>query len=244
MKSQSTRLTTILAAAALGAAAMYVLDPDKGRRRRAVGRDKVRSLVGEARSFANAAARDANHRLQGVRARVQRRFRPEGTPDDLMLIERVRARIGRVVSHPHAIQVGANRGVVMLSGPILAHEVEPLLAEARSVPGVDAVEDHLAAHEHADSIPSLQGGGPPRTAPERWSPAVRAAALVAGTFLAIYGSKNRSPSGVLLAAVGAGLAARGATNMPIDELADLMAADKHLPIVSPEHLPAPRNEQL
>ena len=44
MRTGSTRLTTVIAAIALGAASMYVFDPDKGRRRRAMGRDKVRQL--------------------------------------------------------------------------------------------------------------------------------------------------------------------------------------------------------
>ena len=80
----------------------------------------------------------------------------------MQLIERVRARLGRLVSHPHAIQVGARRGHVTLSGPILEREVEPLLTAVRNVWGVSDVEDRLVAYERAENIPSLQGGVEPR----------------------------------------------------------------------------------
>jgi len=211
--------TTVLSAAALGAAAMYLFDPDKGRRRRALGRDKIRSVVGDARNFVNVAARDANYRWRGVRALARRRFRREHAPDDLMLIERVRARMGRVVSHPHAIQVGANDGRVTLSGPILAREVEPLLDTVRSVWGVQSVDDHLVAHETPEHIPSLQGGTEreqrAEIRQENWAPSLRMAAIVGGTLLAVCAMRNRSLSGIMLTAIGVGLAARGATNVPL-----------------------------
>jgi hypothetical protein len=219
MRTGSTRWTTVIAAFALGAASMYVLDPDKGRRRRALGRDKVRRFVGNARTFATAAARDANHRLRGVRARFQRRLRREGIPDDLMLIERVRAQLGRGISHPHALQVGSNRGTVVLSGPILAHEVTALLAQVRAVPGVTRVEDHLAVYESAASIPSLQGQGAVRDGSHRWTPATRGAALVGGTVLALYGAQKRTAHGLVLTMIGALLAARGAARESLDDLA-------------------------
>jgi hypothetical protein len=209
-----TSLTTLLAAAALGAAAMYVLDPDKGRRRRAIGRDKLRSAVGNARRFVNVAARDAGARFRGMRALARRPRTP--LPDDLQLIERVRARIGRVVSHPHSIQVGAHHGQVMLSGHVLASEVGPLLDTVRAVWGVEEVEEHLVVHESADHVPSLQGGVPrgirPDVLEERWPPAGQLAAVAGGGLLALYGLRNRSLAGCLLAAIGAAMAVRGSAS--------------------------------
>jgi osmotically-inducible protein OsmY len=104
------------------------------------------------------AARDASHRWQGVRAEARRRHFRDAPPDDLRLIERVRAKLGRLVRHPHAVQVGANRGVVVLSGPILAAEVGELLEAVRAVPGVTAIEDHLAVYESGSGVSSLQDG--------------------------------------------------------------------------------------
>jgi len=159
MPRQSTsNWLAIVAAAVLGAAAMFMLDPDKGKRRRALARDKIGRAIKDGRHALVGAARDAGHRWQGVRAEARRRRLREGLPDDLQLIERVRAKLGRVVRHPHAIQVGANRGIVVLSGPILASEVGALLETTREVPGVTAIEDHLAVYQTSEHVSSLQDG--------------------------------------------------------------------------------------
>ena len=173
--------------AVLGAAAMYALDPDRGRRRRAIARDQVRRLVADVGEFAATAARDASHRTQGLRARALRTFRHRQTPDDLVVIERVRSRLGRVASHPHAIQVGARDGRVTLSGAILAAEAPNVLRAARSVRGVRDVDDHLAIHESAESVPALQGGAADSLAGMRWSQSLRAAAILGGALLVVCG---------------------------------------------------------
>ena len=61
----------------------------------------------------------------------------------------MRSRIGRVVSHPHAIRVTARAGRVTLRGPILAEEVDELLACVSAVQGVTGVENWLEVHERA-----------------------------------------------------------------------------------------------
>src|SRR3954470_6062715 len=115
-------LVSIVGSIALGAIAMYAFDPDKGRRRRALARDKAYSLLLDTRHAAGATKRDVAHRLEGLQARARRLWTTHPSDDDLQLIERVRARMGRMVSHPHALQVGALRGRVTVSGPVLAHE--------------------------------------------------------------------------------------------------------------------------
>src|SRR4029079_10025035 len=153
--------TKALGALALGAALMYTLDPDKGRRRRAVARDKAYSVLLDAREAVGVTRRDIAHRLDGLRARVDRLVRRRPAPDDLQLIERVRARMGRLVSHPHAIQVGSRAAIFTLSGPILAREAAPLLTSMRNVWGVSEIEDRLVAYEHPENKPRLQGETPP-----------------------------------------------------------------------------------
>src|SRR5688572_23376529 len=151
-KSQRT-LRGFLVSAVLGATAMYMFDPDKGRRRRAIARDKVRRLMADSRDLLTAAARDARLRARGLRAHTLRLFKHKDMPgDDLVLIERVRARMGRVVSHPHAVQIGAHAGRVTLSGPILEREVDALLCAVRAVPGVSEIDDHLVAHQDRKSV--------------------------------------------------------------------------------------------
>lgn len=217
-------LTTFVGGAALGIAAMYMLDPDKGKRRRALVGDKAHALVSDTRQAVGAATRDAAHRIQGLRARARRLLSDTPVPDDLQLIERVRARMGRLVSHPHAIQVGANNGRVTLSGPILAHEVARLLDAIRTVWGVSALDDRLVVHDTAESISSLQGGADPHTAAtppmhDNWTPTTRTAAMLGGAVLCAGGLRDRSLFGLALAGAGIALALRGMTNQPLARLA-------------------------
>ena len=215
-------LTTLIGSAALGAVAMFLLDPDKGKRRRAIARDKALSLIDDSRGAVGVAARDASHRMHGMQARMRRLLRGGAAPDDLQLIERVRARMGRLVSHPHAIQVGANDGRITLSGPILAREAQRLVHAVANVWGVSEVENRLVVHEHPESVSSLQGGvARAQIAHERWAPALRMAALLGGAALALHGMRRRSWSGTALAGAGFALAMRGATNVPLAHLADL-----------------------
>jgi hypothetical protein len=101
--------------------------------------------------------------------------------DDTRLIERVRAALGRVCSHPRAIDVEAIDGEITLRGDVLGSEAEAVLAAVRSVRGVNDVFDDLDKHAGADGVPSsldlLQ---------RRWAPATRTlvgmAAVAAAAF--------------------------------------------------------------
>src|SRR5437868_8967216 len=59
---------SLITGAALGAGLMYVLDPQTGRRRRALARDKMISLGHQAADAGAIAARDITHRAQGLAA--------------------------------------------------------------------------------------------------------------------------------------------------------------------------------
>ena len=141
----------------IGLGLMYILDPDRGRRRRALARDKVsRSAHVTADKF-GATRRDLSQRARGVAARVRGSFSHEDVGDEV-LVERVRAQLGRLVSHPRAIEVSAESGRVTLSGPILRSEVADLINGVESVRGVREVVNALHEHESADNVPALQGG--------------------------------------------------------------------------------------
>jgi hypothetical protein len=219
--------TKVVGSAALGALAMYVMDPDRGRRRRAIARDKARSLFADAGDMLGTAARDVRYRMQGLRARARRLMQRHEVPEDLVLIERVRTKLGRVCSHPHAIQVGANHGRVTLSGPVLAVEAEHLLDAARATWGVREVEDRLVVYPRPDFVSSLQGGVPRRERrlelfQDHWTPSLRVAAMLGGGLLAFAGARRGDVSGVALMALGAALAARGATNVPFSRLTGMI----------------------
>jgi len=224
-ESETNRVwTKVIGAAALGAAAMYVFDPDKGRRRRALARDKVRSLGDKTTDLVEAAKRDVTFRWQGLQAQARRLVRRDEAADDAVLEARVRAKLGRVVSHPHPITVAAHQGCVTLSGPILRGEEQELLHAVRAVAGVYEIDNKLDVHEASENFSSLQGG---RTIPrvrieplqDNWTPALRLAAIVGGSAASVYGLKHRGFTGWVLATIGIGLAARGAANAPIKQLA-------------------------
>lgn len=69
-----SRLNWILRGVALGALAMFLLDPDKGRRRRALARDKMHSTAVRARKRINAKSRDLSNRARGLRAEIDHLF--------------------------------------------------------------------------------------------------------------------------------------------------------------------------
>lgn len=216
--------------AAFGAVAMYFLDPDRGRRRRALYQDKIHSLTVRASDAIDVAMRDFGNRLEGIQARMNRLLSQRNdTPDDQVVVARVRAKLGRVVSHPHAIKVAAQRGHLVLSGPILAHEKSDLLAGVRTVHGVSDVEDKLEAYEQPNGIARLQGRRERARAEflqETWAPAMRGIAVVGGGVLGSYGLMQRKVSGMTLAGVGLILFMRGLSNLPLKRLAGI-GANQH-----------------
>jgi hypothetical protein len=173
-----------------GAGLMLLLDPSRGARRRALVRDKLSRSVHATGEAVGTATRDLRHRAQGVTARLRRRGRDERVDDDVLL-ERVRATMGRHVSHPRAIDATVRAGVVTLAGPILSADTPGLLAAVRRVRGVRDVVNILAEHDDPGSVPALQGGvRHRRSSMLRWVPATRLLTGAGGTAFALYGLRR------------------------------------------------------
>jgi len=211
-------MNRLLVGGALGALAMYFLDPREGRRRRARTRDKMVHAGKRINQAGKVTARDTMHRARGVLATARKLFDHEEVTD-VVLVERVRAELGRVVSHPHAVEVAADHGHVTLSGPILSEEVRPLHRCVRAVLGVRAVSDRLTVYEDAEAehVSSLQGGHPRHGArfeflQENWSPAARLAAGAVGSGLVASSFRARAGMRVLLGVAGGALIARSVSN--------------------------------
>jgi hypothetical protein len=139
-------------------AALTLFDPRRGAARRAQLRDQAlsrgRALASQARRHAIDLGRRAQGAVHEARARLE-----AGAVPDHVLAERVRAQLGRPVSHPGALEVEVHAGCVEVRGPILADEAQDLLARIRRVPGVKDVIDRLELHETPGNVPSLQGPG-------------------------------------------------------------------------------------
>lgn len=62
---------------------------------------------------------------------------------DVALCDRVRRRLGHVVSSPHAIDVAADGGRVVLTGAVAGAERRAVISAVARVPGVEYVDDFL-----------------------------------------------------------------------------------------------------
>jgi osmotically-inducible protein OsmY len=100
-------------------------------------------------------ARDLRHRLRGMVYQAKSRLGDQEVPDDI-LVERVRAQLGRPVSHPRAIEVRVRNGCVILAGPILADEVEELIRQVELIDGVRSIQSELDLHDEPGDLPALQ----------------------------------------------------------------------------------------
>jgi osmotically-inducible protein OsmY len=109
----------------------------------------------------DATSRDIANRTSGTVAAARGRWTDERV-DDRRLLERVPAKLGRACSHPHAIDADVAEGAVTLRGPILANEVENVLATVRSVRGVQNVTNALDTNDSAKAYRRYKAKGASR----------------------------------------------------------------------------------
>lgn len=209
----------VLGGLGLGAGLMYMLDPQGGGRRRALVVDKFLGAGHKIGDAADTTARDFGNKMRGIFSEVGSFFRKDEV-DDLVLSERVRAKLGRLVTHPRAIDVNVDNGIVTLRGNILANEVSGLVSGVGRVRGVVDVKNRLTVHEQAGDVPDLQGSGHRLGSrfelfQYNWSPTMRLLMGAAGGSMTFYGIKRRDLIGALLGTVGTGLLARSITNVDL-----------------------------
>lgn len=219
------RTAAAIAAGALGGAtatAIVVALANPVRRRRA--RDHLTSVAAHTADLLGKARRDAANRLMGAAAARKSAHLTDDLPDDETLVARARTALGRLVSHPHAVDVLAHEGRVILSGPILRREANRFVRAVRRLRGVRDVENRLEIHERPDGVPSLQGARRARNTPEllqeHWTPSLRVGAgllgiaAMASAALGLHRPKVLA-AGVGLGTLGALLLARASFDRPI-----------------------------
>lgn len=204
---------------AFGAGLMYLLDPAQGGRRRALVRDKVTHVAHVVRSGARRAKWDLTNRAHGLGARLHAKPRTQEPVSDEVLAERVRSKLGVFVSHPRAVEVRVDGGVVTLSGLILQREAKAFARYVKCMAGVRQLVDHLERHRKRDHVPSLQGGVARRRRAElfqrTWAPGLQLLAGAAGIGLIGIGiGKRYAP----LAALGAAVLLRASMNVPFGRM--------------------------
>jgi osmotically-inducible protein OsmY len=146
----------LLAGAGVGAGVMFLLDPDRGKRRRALLRDKAIHLSRVGSCTVGKISRDVRNRAVGVVSEIRASLKEGGVPDSV-LVDRVKARLGRYPVHDRSIAVTADNGTITLKGHVLANEVDTLLSAVSAVRGVKNVINELVVHESSEGISSLQG---------------------------------------------------------------------------------------
>lgn len=231
---------------AIGAGLMYLADPQHGKRRRAMAKDKAFRALNKGGDAAGAVARDVTHRASGLAVSAWRRARNVEV-DDTVIAERVRAALGRVVSHPRAIDVMVHNGTVALAGAVLKAEFKNLLRTVERVAGVRKVEQRLDVHEQPGNVPSLQGGaGVRRMTPEllqrKWAPATRFLVGASGAGMAIYGLKRGDGFGSALAMLGGGTVLIAATNKPASEITGVGSGRRAVDVQKTINLNTPLDE--
>ncbi len=226
----------------VGATAFALLEPRRGAdRRRRTARKAVHA--GKAlEQFGRKAVRDLQNRSRGLVTSMRRlSVRDDVTPE--VLVERVRSHLGHLTSHPHAVEVGARDGLIVLRGDVLDSEAGRLVEGVQAVPGVKEVEAVFRRHAHAGSIPRLQGG---RRRPENmrggWAPGTRFVAVTAGSAILAASVKVGRLAGMGLGIAGALLAVRGALNLPLRRLLGIGAERRAVDVRKAIHIDAPRRE--
>jgi uncharacterized membrane protein len=236
------RLLRALSAAGAGAALAYLLDPDRGRRRRAVARDKLASVAARGPQALDVLARDARNRATGVVAELRSALK-RGPVSDEELAARIRSRVSFLSSHPGAIDVRVLDGQVTLSGFVLAAEADRVVARVARMSGVRGVDNRLSVHEQPGEVPALQGqparprGG--QVIRMVWSPTGRVLAGTLGTGLALGGLRLGGLPGIGVLLGGLTLLARAATNLPLRRLTGVGAGRHALDVQKSITIAAP-----
>ena len=145
-KNGAGQAGAMLAAAGIGAAMMYFLDPARGARRRAVATDRAESLIRSGADELERRSVQARDRVTGLVARTRAPIGAE-EPTDVQLAERVRAALGHHSDHMRELETTVQDGIVTLRGTLPSDELREVLRAVRRVRGVRGVHDELNLQE-------------------------------------------------------------------------------------------------
>lgn len=131
--------------AAVGAAGVYLFDPDRGRTRRAKLADQTGAMARKAGNRIRAQGRYQRGVAQGVIHKMGEPFRPEVEIDDATLLQKVKSEaLGRWQGPKHDVVIDVSNGVVTLRGQASATRADELVDLIQSVEGVHTVTDQIS----------------------------------------------------------------------------------------------------
>jgi hypothetical protein len=133
----------LVAGGLAGAGLLLLFDQGAGGRRRGCLRRLDRVLRRRAPGLP-ASGPGAIRRMAGLAGRLERLVRPGArSVEDAALRDRVRRRLGHVVSSACAIAVEADGGRVVLTGDVAGADRRAVISAVARVPGVEYVDDFL-----------------------------------------------------------------------------------------------------
>lgn len=206
MTEQNMEWGKLLGSAAVGALAMYLLDPDRGAPRRAVSGLKLREMgkqTGDAlervvRSIGEGAGHDGRHHAADLAHRAAdsgRELAHRASDSGRELAQRA-TETGRELAQ-RASETG--------------HDIAARAAEAMHTAETRVRSAMHRATEAAEPLVEASRGP--------WSGGTRSAAVVGGGALGLYALASRSPLAIVAGLAGLALLARGASNRPLRSLA-------------------------
>jgi len=133
----------LIAGIVIGSGLMYLLDPRQGNRRRALMRDKARSVASQSSDRAGKVYRHLRNKLEGAVANLTHTLRPEGSVSDRKLYDRIRSTVGRTIPHPHQVDFAVHEGRVTVRGNLKPHEAGQVILAVEQVPGVLRVDNQI-----------------------------------------------------------------------------------------------------
>jgi uncharacterized membrane protein len=229
------RLTSFIGGALAGSSLMYMLDPDKGTRRRAIGRDKIVSAITRSQRAGRSTAADLGNRAKGRWHELLSALSTDLVSPEV-LEARIWAHVGGYVSHPRSVNIRADAdGSVTITGQVLAGEADTLIDAVAAVPGVVRVASRLEERHGPGAIPSLQGGALRRSSMrthdrQYWSPSRRLLVGTLGAALSTYGLAEGKLMGKFLTGTGGTLLLRSVSNMELARFFGFNTGDRLIDI--------------
>jgi hypothetical protein len=136
---------TAVGCCAIGVGMMYLMDPERGRSRRAWLADNVGNWVRNTGQTFYRTGKDLANRATGTSSSAG--GRSVGPMRSEQLLDQVRAEIARVAPDNRQIQVLADvNGSVTLTGNVRAEDADRVIAVVEDVPGVILVINRLNVH--------------------------------------------------------------------------------------------------
>jgi hypothetical protein len=144
-KEGAKKMQLLALAALAGAALAYLFDPESGRRRRAMLRDRSVAFVRRGGRQAEQAGRAVAAEAYGVSQKARHLKEEPKEYDDATLAQKVQSEVFRDEDVPKGqINVNAEDGVVVLRGEVERPElIEALVERTRDVQGVRDVRNLL-----------------------------------------------------------------------------------------------------